>query len=88
MAWAIEVTQAAKKQLDGLDPIARARIIAYLEQRVLTQPDPRQLATRLVGEDSPNWRYRIGDYRVVVRFEEQRLVVLVVRVAHRRDVYR
>lgn len=88
MAWTIEVSKAARKQLDALTPIARARIIAYLETRVLTAPDPRQLATRLVGEDSPNWRYRVGDHRIVVRFEDQRMVILVVRVAHRREVYR
>ena len=88
MAWTIEVSKAARKQLDALDRTARARIIAYLETRVLTHEDPRQLATRLVGEESSNWRYRVGDYRIVVRFEDERLVVLVVRVAHRREVYR
>lgn len=88
MAWTIEVSKPARKQLDALDPLARARIIAYLETRVLTQPDPRELATRLVGEKSLNWRYRVGDYRIVVRFEDERLVILVVRVAHRREVYR
>jgi Cytotoxic translational repressor of toxin-antitoxin stability system len=87
MAWTIEVTRAAKRQLDALDRTARARIIAFLETRVLTQPDPRQLAKRLIG-DSENWRYRVGDYRIVVRFEDERMVVLVVRVAHRREVYR
>ena len=86
MAWTIEVTRAARKQLDAIDKVSRARIIAYLETRVLTHPDPRQLATRLVGED--NWRYRVRDYRIVVRFEDERLVILVVRVAHRREVYR
>jgi len=88
MAWTIEVSKAARKQLDALAPVARARIIAYLETRVLAAPDPRQLATRLVGEESLNWRYRIGDYRIVVRFEDLRMVILVVRVAHRREVYR
>lgn len=88
MAWTILVSKAARKQLDALAPVARARIIAYLETRVLTQPDPRRLATRLVGEDSPNWRYRVGDYRIVVRFEDERMVILVVRIAHRREVYR
>lgn len=88
MGWTIEVAKPARKQLDALDPVNRARIIAFLETRVLTAPDPRQLATRLAGEESPNWRYRVGDFRIVVRFEDERLVVLVVRVAHRREVYR
>ena len=50
MAWTIEVAKPARKQLDAFDPVNRARIIAYLETRVLALPDPRQLATRLVGE--------------------------------------
>lgn len=87
MAWTIEVSKAARKQLDALDQVARARIIAYLETRVLAAPDPCQLANRLIGEESPHWRYRVGDYRIVVRFEDERMVVLVVRVAHRREVY-
>ena len=88
MAWTIEVSRPARKQLDALDHAARARIIDFLEQRVLAQPDPRLLASRLSGVDSQNWRYRVGDYRIVVRFEDERLVILVVRVAHRREVYR
>ena len=88
MAWTIEVSKAARKQLDALDRTARARIIAYLETRVLPHPDPRQLAKRLIGEELENWRYRVGDYRIVVRFEDERMVILVVRVAHRREVYR
>lgn len=87
MAWTIEVTKPARRQLDALDQVSRARIVAYLETRVLTAADPRQLATQLVGGSS-NWRYRVGDHRIVVRFEDERLVVLVVRVAHRREVYR
>jgi len=81
------VAKGAKKQLDALDTVARARIIAFLETRVLSQPDPRALATRLIG-DGENWRYRVGDYRIIVRFEDDRCVILVVRVAPRRDVYR
>lgn len=88
MAWTIEVSKAARKQLDALDRVARARIIAYLETRVLAHPDPRLLATRLVGADSSNWRYRVRDYRIIVRFEDERLVILVVRLGHRREVYR
>lgn len=88
MGWTIEVTKAAKKQLDAIDHVDRARIIAFLETRVLTRPDPRDLAKRLLGGESQNWRYRVGDYRIVVRFEDDRMVILVVRVAHRREVYR
>ena len=51
MAWTIEVTKAARKQLDAVDATNRARIIAFLETRVQTAPDPRQLAVRLIGDD-------------------------------------
>ena len=50
--------------------------------------DPRRLGSALTGELGGLWRWRVGDYRVVARIEEERITILVVRVAHRREVYR
>lgn len=50
--------------------------------------DPRALGSALVGEHAGYWRWRVGEYRVVARIEDARVVILVVRVAHRREVYR
>lgn len=88
MAWQIEFVPQAAKELSKLDRIAAARIIRTLEQRIATLDDPRALGTALVGEHAGYWRWRIGDYRVIARIEDERITILVIRVAHRREVYR
>lgn len=88
MAWTIEVLPAAAKELKALDHTVARRIVRTLEERIAASDDPRALGAALVGEHSGLWRWRIGDYRLVGRIEDERVTVLVVRVAHRREVYR
>jgi mRNA interferase RelE/StbE len=87
MAWNVEVSPKAQRQLDELDkPVAR-RISRFLYERIGKLDDPRQLGERLQGTLSDFWRYRVGDYRLICSLENDRLVVLVLRIGHRRDVY-
>ncbi|UZK68450.1 type II toxin-antitoxin system RelE/ParE family toxin [Sphingomonas sp. S1-29] len=88
MAWRIEFLPEAAKELAKLDRTAAARIIKTLETRIAVQDDPRSLGSALTGDHAGYWRWRIGDYRVVARIEDDRVLILVVRVAHRREVYR
>ena len=88
MAWAIEFLPAAAKELKALDRTVAARIVRTLEERIAGADDPRALGAPLTGDHAGFWRWRIGDYRVVARIEDERVTVLVVRVAHRREVYR
>ena len=88
MAWKIEVSPIAHKQLEKLDkPIAR-RIFKFLYERVEKLDDPRQIGERLQGTLSEFWRYRVGEYRIICSLEHDRLVVLVRRIGHRREVYK
>ena len=64
------------------------RILAYFRNRVLTAEDPRKLGKALTGDKGGLWRYRIGDYRAICILEDERLVVLVLELGHRREVYR
>lgn len=83
--YAVEFERSAKKELDRLDSSIRARV---LRKVAALEEDPRPPgATRLAGADDL-WRIRIGDYRVVYAIEDDRLVVIVVRVAGRGKVYR
>lgn len=59
-----------------------------LGEQIAPLDDPRTIGSALVGEHVGFWRWRIGDYRVVARIEDARITVLVVRVAHRGEVYR
>lgn len=88
MAWTIEFVPAAAKELKALDRQVAARIVRTLEERIAASDDPRALGAALAGEHAGYWRWRIGDYRVIARIEDERVTVLVVRVAHRREVYR
>jgi mRNA interferase RelE/StbE len=88
LAWTIEFVPAARKELKKLGGAEAARIIDTLETRIAARDDPRELGSALSGELGGLWRWRIGDYRVVARIEDERITILVVRVAHRREVYR
>ena len=86
--WTIEFDPAAQRELDKLDkPIAR-RISRFLYERVARLDDPRRIGERLQGALTEFWKYRVGDYRLICSLEHERLVVLVLRVGHRREIYK
>lgn len=85
MTYRITLAPAAARQLRNFDPQVRRRIQAALE---LLSADPRPpAATRLVG-GAGEWRIRTGDYRVVYEIEDEQLLVLVLRMGHRREIYK
>ncbi len=88
MAWTIEFEPHALRELRKLGAQPAARIVRTLRTRVAIRADPRTLGEPLVGDWTGYWRYRIGDYRVIATFEDQHMIISVVRVAHRREVYR
>lgn len=87
MAWQIKLADEAVKQLKKLDRREAKVIIEYLRKRVEVLDEPRQLGKALKGELAALWRYRIGDYRVICELQDEVLIVLVVRLGHRKDVY-
>ena len=85
MVWKIEMTGEAEKELARIDKPAAKRIVRYLRERVSV--DPRSSGKSLRGDLSGLWRYRIGDYRVICELYDKKVSVLLVRIAHRKDVY-
>ncbi len=88
MAWKIEFDPAALKELHKLDKPVKRRILKFLHERVVKLADPRQIGAGLQGTLSGLWKYRVGDYRLLCSLEDNRLVVLVLRIGHRREVYK
>lgn len=88
MAWKISFDKKAEKQFAKLALEAQLQIAAYLSQRVAAQPDPRKLGKALRGELQGFWRYRVGDFRVICEIRDRELLVLVLELGHRREVYR
>lgn len=88
MAWTIEFAETVRKSIEKLDPQTRSRIKIYLEQRISQLDDPRSQGKALTGPLGGLWRYRVGDYRIICEILDRKLVILVVMIDHRRDVYR
>ena len=87
MAWKIELSREAEKSLAKLGAEAARRIAKGLRE-VAALDSPRQRGKAMVGNHASHWRYRFGDYRVIALLEDERLVILVIAVGHRREVYR
>ena len=86
--WKIELDKAAERDLDRLDPQAARRIERFLYEQVAALDNPRLIGEALHGPKFGEFcRYRVGDYRIIARIEDNFLRVLVVKVGHRREVY-
>jgi mRNA interferase RelE/StbE len=89
LAWRIEFSSAARKDVMALDPQVARRITGFLRERVAVLDDPRAIGEALQGSRlGAFWKYRVGDYRVIANIGDQVLRILVVRVGNRREVYR
>lgn len=87
MNYKILFTEKAKKQLKKLDKHTAALIIGWLEKNIEGCENPRVHGKGLVENKSGQWRYRIGDYRVICEIEDQKIMVLVLEIRHRREIY-
>lgn len=85
MAHAVFIIPAAARQLEKLDAGARRRVRLAIDALAET---PRPNGCKKLSATENAYRIRVGDYRVLYEIEDRRLVVLVVRVAHRREAYR
>jgi len=89
MAWRVEFAKGAQKDLTKVDASGRDRVLRFLAERVEDSEDPRHLGEALKGPVAGRyWKYRVGDYRIICDLQDALLLVLVVRVGHRREVYR
>ncbi len=89
MASRIELERSALKELNELDRPVRERILRFLNQRLAPLDDPRAIGEALKGAALGQlWKYRVGDYRVIASIQDEVLLVVVVRIGHRREVYR
>jgi mRNA interferase RelE/StbE len=89
MARSVELAPAAARELGKLDAQQSKRILKFLHERVAKLDDPRAIGRALSGSRLGEfWKYRVGDFRLICKIEDRRLLVLVLRVGHRREVYR
>ena len=88
MTWRVEFDSQAEKELDRLDPQHAKRILKYLFERIATDENPRRFGDPLRSNLAGLWKYRVGNYRIICDIQDDVLLVLVLRIGHRREVYR
>ena len=89
MAWRIEFDPAAVDELASLDRPVQKRIIKVLRERIVPLDDPRSIGEALRGNTLGKlWKFRVGDYRLICDIRDDVILILVLRVGHRREIYR
>ena len=88
MGWTIEYDRRVLKDMKKLDQSVQRQILDYFDDCIALSPNPRRFGKSLKSRFSGLWRYRIGDYRAICRIEDEKLIVLVVRIGHRSRVYK
>ena len=86
--WKVIFEKKAQKQFNALDSQIKKRIANFIDERLIPSNNPRELGKPLVGASFGNhFRFRVGDYRLICDIHDKEIAVLVLRVAHRREVY-
>jgi len=88
LAWRVEVSNTAQKQISKLHRPAQVAIIRYLRERVLVLDDPRALGKALHGEKKGLGRYRMGNYRIICDIQDETHTILILALGHRKEIYR
>ena len=89
MAWRIELSAPVDRDLAKLDPQQSKLILKFLHERVAPLDNPRSIGEALQGSRLGEfWKYRVGAYRLICKIEDDRLLILVLRVGHRKEIYR
>jgi mRNA interferase RelE/StbE len=86
LAWTVRLSERAEKRLRKLDRQVAKRLVAVIEE-IAALDDPRQRGKALTGRFAGLWRYRVGDWRIIARFEYDQLIIIVVDTPHRSEAY-
>jgi mRNA interferase RelE/StbE len=88
MSWTIVLSEGAQRDLGKIGRSEQIRITLALSRRIATLEHPRQLGEALTGRFAGLWRYRVGDFRIIAKIEDEKVTVLVVAIGHRSAIYR
>jgi len=87
LIWRVKFSETALRQLKKLGKPPQRDILKYLKKRIETDEDPQRHGEPLRRSLSGLWKYRVGDYRLICEVQQEKIVVLVLAVGHRRKVY-
>ncbi len=87
MKYKIETTARFDREFKKLDRYTMKLIKAWIEKNLIDCENPRQHGKALVGDHKGQWRYRIGDYRLICEIQDSKLIILALSIGHRREIY-
>lgn len=87
MKYTVEFTQRALKDLKKLDRHTAALILGWVRKNLENCENPRLHGKDLTANRSGEWRYRVGDYRLIAKIDDNKITILVLNIGHRRDIY-
>lgn len=87
MKFHVEFTDQAKKQLKKMDKHTASLIIGWIRKNLEGCSNPRIIGKGLVANRSGQWRYRVGDYRLIAEIQDEKIIILIVSIGHRREIY-
>ena len=87
MTYKVVYTTTAAKQFKKMDRSIAAFILSFIEDKLVDCENPRAYGKAFQGNLSEIWRYRVGDYRILAKIEDQLLIITVVEVGHRKSIY-
>lgn len=87
MIYELKYEARAVKQIKKLDPATRKLIKSWIEKNLLNTDNPRQHGKGLTGSLSQYWRYRVGDYRILAEINDAEIIIIIVEIGHRRDIW-
>lgn len=89
ITWRVEFDKSAEKELKKLERQTIERILLFLRDKLEKVADPRILGEPLRGSKLGDfWKYRVGDYRIICKIDDILVVVYVVKIGHRRNIYK
>lgn len=88
MIYELKYEAKAVRQIKKLDPATRKLIRSWIEKNLLNTSDPRQHGKALTGTLGQYWRYRVGDYRILAEINDTEIVIIIIEIGHRREIYR
>lgn len=87
MKYSVEYSKTAVKQLKIMDRKIAAFIVSYIDEKLINCENPRLFGKALKGDLNEIWRYRVGDYRILAKIEDDRVIITIVEIGHRKEVY-
>lgn len=88
MGYEVKISKKALRELKKMDRFQSKIIMDWIEKNLVGTDNPRRNGKGLVGDRSGYWRYRVGDYRIIADLQEDVVTIMILKVGHRKEIYK